>query len=404
MSAMIAVAMLGAAAQAQIGQPPGERFVVRPADMPPPYATPSAGNPPRQVLRPADTTLKVPRGFVANLFAEDLDHPRYLAVASNGDVFLAESSAGKITLLRDADGDGKAELRTTFVDGLRRPHGIAFRPGWVYVADTERVWRIPYEPGDTQARARPEAVTADGALGSSGGHWTRNIVFAPDGAKFYVSIGSAGNIAEEALPRASVVEFRADGSAPRMFGWGLRNPVGIAIRPDSDDVWTVVNERDGMGDGLVPDFFTRIVDGGFYVWPYAYIGPNPQPGFAERRPDLVRQALVPDLLFRSHSAPIGLTFYTGASFPAEYRGDAFVALRGSWNSGKPTGYVVARVPFRDGRLAGHYETFASGFWIGGVERANVWGRPTGVAVAADGALLIADDTGLTVWRIQWRGG
>jgi glucose/arabinose dehydrogenase len=200
-----------------------------------------------------------------------------------------------------------------------------------------------------------------------------------------------------------VQEFKADGSGQRTFAAGLRNPVGIAFYPGTSDLYVVVNERDGLGDGLVPDYLTRVQEGGFYGWPYAYIGRNPQPDYAERRPDLVQKTLVPDLLFESHSAPLGLVFYDGAQFPAVFRGGAFVALHGSWNAGKPTGYKVVFVPFRDKRPVGHYENFAVGFWAAGQQRAQVWGRPAGLAVAADGSLLIADDVGQTIWRVSYGG-
>jgi glucose/arabinose dehydrogenase len=388
---------------AQVGQQPGDRFAIDPRTLPAPYASPSASNPPRRVARPEGAALRVPPGFVATLFSDALQGPRNFAIAPNGDVFVVETFVNRISVLRAPAGAPQAAQREVFVEGLRRPHGVQFFGDHLYVADLERVWRIPYQAGDLKASARPEAVTEDGQLGAQGGHFTRNLIFAPDGTHFFVAIGSAGNIGEEAAPRASVVRFRADGSNRETVVTGTRNPVGLSFRPGTDELWTVVNERDGLGDGLVPDYLARVVDGAFYGWPYAYIGPNPQPGFAERRPDLVAQSRVPDLLFESHSAPIGLAFYGGTSFPAAYRGDAFVALRGSWNAERPLGYVIARVPFRDGRPVGHYETFAAGFWVGGAGRADVWGRPAGVAVAADGALLIADDTGNTIWRVQWQG-
>jgi glucose/arabinose dehydrogenase len=346
--------------------------------------------------------LRVPPGFRVNVFADGLAHARWMTVAPGGDVFLAESGAGRVTLLRDADGDGTAELEVPFAAGLERPHGLAVRPGWLYVADTERVWRYAYEPGQTRAKGPPEAVTAAGALGGGAGHWTRNIAFNPDGTRFYVAIGSRANIAEEPPPSATVQEFAADGTRQRTFASGLRNPVGIAFYPGADDLYVVVNERDTLGDALVPDYLTRITPGGFYGWPYSYLGSNPQPGRAHKRPDLVAKAIVPDLLFLAHSAALGLVFYDADQFPPDYRGDAFVALHGSWNSGRPRGYTVVRVPFRDGRPAGHYETFASGFWVRGEKRAQVWGRPAGLAVAADGSLLVADDVSQRVWRITYR--
>ncbi len=353
--------------------------------------------------RPPDAGLRVPEDFRANLFADKLSHARWLAVAPNGDVFLAEPGLGIITLLRDANGSGQATLRATFAGGFEEPHGIAFRPGYIYIADIRAVWRIPYTDGDETAHGLPERVTPPEALGDGGGHWTRNIAFAPDGQHFYVSIGSSSNVAEDPEPRATVRVFNSDGSGGRTFASGLRNPVGIAIEPGTNDLFAVVNERDGLGDGLVPDYLTHLQDGGFYGWPYSYLGQHPQPRLAERRPDLVKRAIVPDLLFRSHSAPLGLVFYTGTQFPKEYQGDAFVALHGSWNSAKPTGYMVVRVPFRDGRPAGYSETFASGFWVAGETRAEVWGRPVGLAIAKDGSLLIADDVGNTVWRVSFTG-
>lgn len=387
-----------------VDERPGQRFEVRPDRLPAPYATPAAGNSPSRVRRPPDATLQVPDGFKVNIFADGLAHARWMAVASNGDVLLAEPREGKITLLRDADKDGKAELVTTFADGFDRPHGLAIQGDHLYVGEVREVVRLSYKPGQTKAEGKPERVGKEGSLGGAGGgHWTRNIAFRPDGSRFYVAVGSAGNIEEEPEPRATVQEFKADGSGQRTFASGLRNPVGIAFYPGTTDLYVVVNERDGMGDGLVPDYLTRVQEGGFYGWPYAYIGRNPQPDYAERRPDLVQKSLVPDLLFESHSAPLGLVFYDGAQFPVAYKGGAFVALHGSWNSGKPTGYKVVFVPFRDKRPIGHYENFAVGFWASGERRAQVWGRPAGLAIAGDGSLLIADDVGQTIWRVSYGG-
>lgn len=379
---------------------PGTRIEIAPQDMPAPYATPRASNPPRTVGRPMGVRPQVPEGFSISLFAAGLENARALAVAPNGDVFIAEPKAGRVTVLRDADDSGIAERKTTFVRGLLGPHGLAIRPGALYVGDLHGVWRIDYQPGDLKARGEPERITPPGAFGVPGGHWTRNIAFAPDGSAFFVAIGSAGNIAEDPEPRATVQIFDADGGGQRTYASGLRNPVGIAFHPHTHDLYVVVNERDGLGDELVPDYLTRIEDGDFFGWPYAYIGGNPQPGYAEKRPDLVEKSQVPDLLFRSHSAPLGLTFYDADAFPEAYRGDAFVALHGSWNAEEPRGYMVARVPFENGRPVGHYEAFVTGFWIAGEDRAEVWGRPAGVAVAADGSLLVADDVGNTIWRVS----
>ncbi len=383
-------------------QTPGRHIEVLPDRLPAPAPMQSVANGPEVVARPRDATLAVPAGFAATLFAE-LEDPREFLVLPNGDVLVAQPGSGLITLLRDGDGDGRAEIADAFADGLAQPYGLARHGDAVYVADLRGVWHLPWQAGARHAGGPPQRVTPDGAFGIPGGHSSRTLVFAPSGEGFYVGIGSRGNVGEEPAPRATIQAFAADGSGQRDFATGLRNPVGLAIRPGTGELWTVVNERDGLGNGLVPDYLTRVQDGGFYGWPYSYIGSHPQPGLAGRRPDLVARAIVPDVLFEAHSAPIGLAFYTGTMFPAEYRGDAFVALRGSWNRADPTGYMVVRVPFADGRPRGGYDIFASGFWIAGTGRAQVWGRPTGLAVAADGALLIADDAGGTVWRVTYSG-
>lgn len=384
---------------------PGTHFEVSAKALPQPYASPSVSNSPRLVERPENLRPVAPPGFEVTLFAEGLDHPRNLLVAANGDVLLAESRPGRITLLRDSDGDGRADLSRTFASGFRLPHGLALDDGFFYVADTQAIWRFPYHPGDDVVRGPETRVTARGAFGDLGGHWTRNLAIHPLDGRLFVSIGSEGNLAEEPLPRASIQVFNADGSGQRTYANGLRNPVGIAFHPDSAELFTVVNERDGLGDELVPDYLTAVVDGAFYGWPYAYSGSHPQPGFADLRPDLVAASRLPDLLFRSHSAPIGLTFYDGMTFPQKYRGDAFVALRGSWNADLPRGYFVARVPFQNGKPVGGYEVFLSGFRLDTRTsgRAEVWGRPTGVATTPDGGLLISDDSGGTLWLVRWRG-
>lgn len=369
---------------------PGDRFHVDPHTLPQPHDTPSAANPADVVPRPKGARLSVLAGWRATLFAEGLDHPRNLMVLPDGAVLVAEQRADKLTLLTDRDGDGKAEA-TAFAAGFAEPFGLAYHDGAVWVADTEAVWRLEWAPGQDKPRRR-ERVTAPGALGDDRGHSTRSLAIAPDGKAFYVGIGSRGNIGVEETPRASVQEFRLSEAGTvteqHTFAWGLRNPVGLAFRPGTDQLWTVVNERDGLGDELVPDYLTRLVPGGFYGWPYAYIGSNPQPRLAERAPDLVRRAIIPDLLFRSHSAPLGLAFQDG---------DAYVGLHGSWNRSEPVGYFVARVPFQNGKPVGHYEVFAAGFMV---STHAVWGRPVGIAAAPDGALYVADDAGKTVWKID----
>lgn len=402
--AFIALLVLPVGLQAQ---QVGQQIDVRVADLPAPYASASARNGPQTVARPPGTTLNLPAGFSATLFADGLSHPREMTELPNGDVLVSEPRAGHVLLLRDADRDGAAEIVETFVDGLTAPYGMAVQGYLVYIADGRGVWRVPYTLGDLHAPSDPEPVTDLGVFGSGLGHWSRSLVFHPDGDRFYVGVGSRGNIDVEDEPRATIMEFALANGTPapgRIFAAGLRNPIGVAFRPGSTELYTVVNERDGMGDGLVPDYLTSVRDGGFYGWPYAYLGPNPQPGFAERRPDLVAASILPDLLFMAHSAPIDLVFYDGQMFPEEYRGDAFVSLRGSWNRSDPTGYIVVRVPFANGAPAGGYEVFATGFRLDdGNRRAQVWGRPTGLLVTLDGALLIADDTSGTIWRVTYDG-
>lgn len=391
---------LAAPGLARAAEAPGQHFQFSPDQLAKPYETPATADRSQPSPRPANAALVLPAGFASNLFAEGLTHPRWLAVAPNGDVFLAESNAGKITLLRDANGDGKAEMAVTYAEGFMRPHGLAVHDGALYVGESRGVWRIPYKDGDMAAAAR-EMITAPGAFGDkTTGHWTRNVVFSPKG-ELFLAMGSSGNVIEEPAPRATIQQIQ-DGKLVT-YASGLRNPVGVAFYPGTDDLYTVVNERDGLGDNLVPDYFTRVDRGAFYGWPYAYIGAHPDPELGSKRPDLVRATKTPDVLFQSHSAPLGMTFYTGTQFPPAYRSGAFVALHGSWNSGKPTGYKLVYVPFRDGRPAGGYDNFALGFRVSDDVPAKVMGRPVGLAVAKDGSLLVADDVGQAVWRISYQG-
>lgn len=387
---------------------PGTTIRVDPAALPAPYTDASVAAPPRQVARGGHRP-RVPAGFTAELFAEGLTHARWLLAAANGDVFLAQSRLGEITLLRDTTGDGRADAITPFADGFQTPTGMAIHDGRFWVADLAGVWTAPYTPGADRPDGPFTRLTPSGALGRPGGHWTRTLAIHPDGHRFFVGIGSRGNIAEEPAVRASVQRFAIDGSAQGTFASGLRNPVGLAFRPGTDRLYTVVNERDGLGDALPPDYLTRITEKDFFGWPYAYLDGRPQPGFAERRPDLVEATRMPEVLFRGHSAPLGLAFYDGDQFPAEYHGDAFVALHGSWNAGQPRGYLVARVRFTaSGPADNAYEVFASGFRLPETtpaqrKRARVWGRPVGLATHPDGSLLVSDDAGQTVWRIAWTG-
>jgi len=405
----------------------GQRFEIRAEDLPEPFATPSASNWPLIVERPDGPVLDVPAGFAVSAFASGLEEPRWLAVAENGDVFVSESTSGRIALLRDADGDGAAEVRSVYLSGLDRPHGLAFHGDSLFIAEVGQIRRVRYVPGELEAHDPIETVTAEGSLGDGRAHWSRNIVFAPDGQHFYVSVGSRSNRDDDPPPSATVQRFAADGSDQTTFASGLRNPVGIAFYPGTDDLYVVVNERDGLGDELVPDYLTRVEDGGFYGWPYAYLGKHLDPLYEAAGQGVLERVLEPDVLFMAHSAPLGLVFYDGTQFPPDYAGDAFVALHGSWNAASPTGYKIVRIPFEDGRPADWYENFAVGFrleqtswlddllnadslrdvgrwmkyWFYDDERARIWGRPVGLAIAKDGSLLIADDVSGTVWRIAY---
>jgi glucose/arabinose dehydrogenase len=401
---------------AEAAEAPGDHIMVTPDQLPMPYATPAQASRSQAIPRPQPGNMELldlPDGFEWNLFATDLTDARWLAVAPNGDVFLAQSrfqqtgttdrdDTGKITLLRDADGDGVAEIIETYAEDMERPHGMVFHEGALYVGERHGIWRIPYADGDMHAPSREMITARDPFVGGSReGHWTRNLAVSPDG-ELFVSVGSADNREVEPEPRATIQRVNADGSLTT-FASGLRNPVGIAFYPGTNDLYTVVNERDGFGDGLVPDYFTRVQEGGFYGWPYSYIGSHPDPDFAALRPDLVESAIVPDVLFVSHSAPLGIVFYDRDQFPEHYHGGAFVSLHGSWNSSVPTGYKLAYIPFENGRPSGGYENFALGFRFGNGAPADVIGRPVGLALANDGSLLVADDVGGAIWRISYSG-
>lgn len=391
------VAPADAAAESVMAQP--RHVDIRPDRLAPPYATPSAGNPPRVTAPPRGATLRLPPGFHIALFADHLDDPRGMILAPNGDVILSEPDAGKITILRDANHDGIAEERFTFASDLDQPYGLGIHGGFLYVGDENAIVRFPYAPGQTRAAARPQQI----APLPPGGHSTRGILFSHDGSKMFVSVGSESNVrAGEPPERAAILEFNPDGSGKRIFASGLRNPVGMAWEPSSGALWTAVNERDGLGDELVPDYATDVREGAFYGWPYAYIGQHEDPRHKGERPDLVARATVPAVLIESHSAPLGIAFSTGSMFPQPYRGGAFVALHGSWNRSLRTGYSVIYIPFRNGRPAGGYDEFVTG-WMTDPQSRSVWGRPVGLLVLGDGSLLLSDDGGEKIWRITYSG-
>lgn len=369
--------------------------------LPPP--TSSGPNPPKIVPKPDGVQLTLPPGFRIDVFAEGLKRPRWAVEAPNGDVFVSDPSLGSVLVLHDLNGNHAIEEseRTEFATGLKQPFGMAFANGGFYVADTDAVLRFTYTPGQRRAEGEPVKV-ADLPNGPKG-HWTRNIRFTPDGSAFYVTVGSSSDVDPDPDPlRAAVLRFKADGTGREVIVTGTRNPIGLDLHPVTAEPWVAVQERDGIGDDAVPDYVTHLQPGVFYGWPYAYIGPHEEPRRKGERPDLVKTAIVPDVLIQSHSAVMGLAFYTGTSFPAKYRGGAFVALRGSSGRSRRTGYKVVYLPFAGGKASGGYEDFVVG-WMLGEDSAEVWGRPVGLCVLKDGSMLVTDDGAARIWRVRYGG-
>jgi glucose/arabinose dehydrogenase len=399
---------------------PGTVRLIRPLDLPAPGRPSATAS--NVVARPAGVVPEVPEGFKIELFAEGLSGPRIIRTAPNGDIFVAETRAGRIRILRAADGVAKPGVNEIFATGLRGPFGIAFFPGgdtpqWIYIANTDSVVRFPYRSGDLKAAGPAETIVAKLP---TGGHSTRDIAFTPDNERMLVSVGSASNIGDGMgkppggreswasqqplgaawgfeTDRAAVLSFDPDGKNQKIFAAGIRNCVGLAIQPGTNTPWCSTNERDGLGDDLVPDYVTRVKEGAFYGWPWYYIGNHEDPRHVGARPDLKDKVTVPDVLLQAHSASLGLTFYQGDNFPAAYRGDAFAAEHGSWNRSKRTGYKVVRIRLKDGVPTGEYEDFVTGFVV---NDSDVWARPVGVTVARDGALLISEDGNGTIWRVS----
>jgi glucose/arabinose dehydrogenase len=409
---------------------PGVRRHIWASDLPAPYSTASIANSVRVVGRPADAQLKVPPGFRVGLFARGLDEPRLIRVAPNGDVFVAESSAGRIRLLRPTVSGDRVSRDVIFASGLNLPFGIAFYPNgkdpqWLYVANTDSVVRFHYHNDDLQAQSNAEIVVPKLPVGGS--HWTRDIAFSRDDRRMFISVGSASNAAESSgafgtgsprrwlaaardwikatlrggatdaeAERADVLVFDPSGKDRRVYASGIRNCVGMAINPSTGDLWCSVNERDGLGDDLPPDYITRVPEDGFFGWPYYYIGANEDPLHRGARPDLKDKVITPDILIQPHSASLQMMFYTGGQFPAAYRGSIFAAEHGSWNRAKRTGYKIIHAIVKDGVPSGEYEDFVTGFVI---DDTSVWGRPVGVAQAKDGSLLFSEDGNGTIWRV-----
>ena len=393
---------------------PGIRRKLSLADLPEPYATPSVDNGPNgttnMIARPQSAWPQAPRGFKVELYATDLENPRLLRTAPNGDLFLADSQVGKILVFRGVAGDGKARETEEFATGLTQPFGIAFYPAgpnpkWIYVGNTDSVVRFPYQNGDLKARG-PAQKLADlpgGGRLRGGGHWTRDLVFSKDGTRMLVSVGSHSNVDDsdthpEEYHRADVLQFTPEGKFQKVYASGLRNCVGEAINPVTGALWCSTNERDALGDNLVPDYITHVEEGGFYGWPWYYMGGHQDPRHPGKHPELKSKVLTPDVLLQPHFASLEMLFYDGSQFPAEYRGDAFAAEHGSWNRAKRAGYEVIRIPLHDGKATGEYEDFLTGFVTAD---GRVWGRPVGVAIAKDGSLFVSDDGSGSIWHVAY---
>jgi glucose/arabinose dehydrogenase len=375
---------------------------IEPGDLAPAFASPSVNNNPNIVRVPASPQFHTLPGFKVELWAqEDLGRPRMMIQAPNGDVLLSDSSEnGRVLILRDTKHTGKPDQRFVFATGLKQPFGLAIHDGYLYVGNTDAVVRFRYQPGDTKAAGPPEKL-ADLPGKGYHEHWTRNVLFSPDGKKMYVTVGSESNVSTGENPiRAAISEYNPDGSGHRLFATGTRNPIGIAFYPGTNTLWSIVQERDGLGDDLPSDYLTHIQDGGFYGWPYAFIGPHAEP----RNPghnDMVKKTITPDLLFQAHSAAMDVVFYRGKMFPKDFQGDALVTLRGSWNRSQRTGYKIVRVRFRNGKPVGGYDDFVTG-WMPDPGKKEVWGRPVGLLELQDGSLLMSEDGNNTIWRTTYQ--
>jgi glucose/arabinose dehydrogenase len=387
---------------------PGVWRHIKASDLPKPGATPPSSNGARVVPRPDNAWPLAPAGFKVELYATGLLNPRLTRTAPNGDLFVAETTGkGKITIFRGITADGKPKETSTFATGLNSPFGIAFyppgpNPQYLYIGNTDSVVRFPYKNGDLKATAAPETIVSGIP---TGGHSTRDVAFSQDGRKMFVSVGSRSNVDDpDTTPgeklRANILQYTPDGKYVKVYGAGIRNPVGIAVNPITGELWCSVNERDALGDNLVPDYVTSVKEDGFYGWPWYYMGSNQDPRHEGKHPELKGKVIVPDVLLQPHNASLELTFYDGKMFPAEYKGDIFAAEHGSWNKSVRTGYEVVRIPLNNGKASGIYEDFLTGFVL---PDGSVWGRPVGVATAPDGSLMVTDDGSKSIWRVTYTG-
>lgn len=410
---------------------PGVFRKITTADLPKPFDTDSASTQSKIVPRPPGSLPTAPAGFRVGLFADGLNEPRVMRLAPNGDIFLVETQTGQVRVFRGMTADGKPKENAVFATGLHEPYGMVFYPAgrnpqWLYVANTDSVVRYAYKAGDMKATGKAETVIAslpssrpqdevawkayDAAIAAgkappNHGHWTRDLAFSLDGKRLFVGVGSASNLDDPdehatEKQRADILEYTPEGKFVKVYASGIRNPSGIAVNPVTGQLWCSVNERDGLGNDLAPDYITHVEEGGFYGWPYYYLGGNPDPRLKGKHPELKDKTIVPDVLLQSHSASLQMIFYDGKQFPAEYRGDIFASEHGSWNRKMRSGYEVVRVPLKNGKSNGIYEDFLTGFIT---PTGDVWGRPVGVTVAADGSLLVSDDGSGSIWRVSYSG-
>ena len=410
---------------------PGTFRKITVADLPQPFATESAATVSKIVPRPEGALPHAPAGFHVGLFADGLKMPRVMRVAPNGDIFVVETQAGQVRVYRGTTADGKPRGNSVFATGLHEPYGMVFYPAgknprWLYVANTDSVVRYAYKDGDLKATGNPEMVVADlpssrprdtdavraydeavaqGKAPPDHGHWTRDLAFSLDGKRLFVGVGSASNLDDpddhpSETRRANILEYTPDGKFVKIYASGIRNPSGIAVNPSTGQLWCSVNERDGLGNDLAPDYITHVEEGGFYGWPWFYLGPNADPRLKGKHPELKSKVIVPDVLLQSHSASLQMIFYEGRQFPAEYKGDIFASEHGSWNRQVRSGYEVVRIPLTNGKSNGVYEDFLTGFLT---PNGGVWGRPVGITVAPDGSLLVSDDGSGSIWRVSYTG-
>jgi glucose/arabinose dehydrogenase len=391
---------------------PGTRRHLTVNDLPSPNEKESVDNGPSMVPRPSNAWPIAPKGFKVEQYTTGLDNPRLLRVAPNGDLFVAESQPGKILVFRGSTPDGKPQQTSVFAEGLHQPFGIAFYPSgpnpkYVYIGDTDGIVRFPYQNGDLKARGAAEdlAELPGGGRLRGGGHWTRDLIFSKDDTKLFASVGSHSNVDDsdthpEEFHRADVLQFTPEGKFVKVYAWGIRNCVGEAINPITGELWCSTNERDTLGNNLVPDYVTHVQEGGFYGWPWWYMGGHQDPRHEGKHPELKSKVITPDILVNPHFASLEMMFYEGSQFPAEYKGDGFACEHGSWNRAQRSGYEVIRLPMKNGHATGEYEDFLTGFTVGD---GNVWGRPVGIAEAKDGSLFVSDDGTNSIWHVIYIG-